>query len=100
MKIKNGLPLMSTAAKEFQDKIAVGIDARNGKVAANGWLDTSNIDYIELAKRMEDIGIKYIIFTDISKHGSIICMHSSALKHIFVDDRISMQQPTGMPFAA
>lgn len=59
------------AAKEFQDKIAVGIDAKNGKVAANGWLDTSNIDYIELAKRMEDIGIKYIIFTDISKDGTL-----------------------------
>ena len=59
------------AAKEFQDKIAVGIDAKNGKVAANGWLDTSDIDYIELAKRMEDIGIKYIIFTDISKDGTL-----------------------------
>ncbi|MEE1124852.1 MAG: 1-(5-phosphoribosyl)-5-[(5-phosphoribosylamino)methylideneamino]imidazole-4-carboxamide isomerase [Acutalibacteraceae bacterium] len=59
------------AVKEYGDKIAVGIDAMNGMVCAEGWIDQSEIEYIELAKRMEDIGVKYIIFTDISKDGML-----------------------------
>lgn len=59
------------AVKKYSDKIAVSIDALNGMVSADGWTDTSEINYIELAKRMEDIGVKYIIFTDISKDGML-----------------------------
>lgn len=63
--------LVKAAAKQYGDRIAVGIDARNGMVSADGWLNDSNINYIDLAKRMEDIGVKYIIFTDISKDGTL-----------------------------
>ncbi len=49
----------------------VGIDAKNEMVAAEGWLDTSSVHYLELAKNMEQIGVKYIIFTDISKDGTL-----------------------------
>lgn len=59
------------ASAAFGDKIAVGIDAINGKAASEGWLDTSETDYITLAKKMEDIGIKTIIYTDISKDGTL-----------------------------
>lgn len=59
------------AVKNYGDKIAVGIDAKDGMVCAEGWLDQSEVEYIELAKRMEDIGVKYIIFTDISKDGML-----------------------------
>lgn len=59
------------AVNAYGDKIAVGIDAMNGMVCAEGWTDQSEIEYIELAKRMEDIGVKYIIFTDISKDGML-----------------------------
>lgn len=59
------------AVKEYGDRIAVGIDAKNGMVAAEGWLDTSTVHYIDLAKRMEGIGVKCIIFTDISKDGTL-----------------------------
>ena len=62
---------VKAAVKEYGDKIAVGIDAMNGMVCAEGWIDQSEIEYIELAKRMEDIGVKYIIFTDISKDGML-----------------------------
>ena len=61
--------LVEHAAKTFPGKIAVGIDAVNGKVATEGWVDVSEIDYIELAKRMEQFGVEYIIFTDISRDG-------------------------------
>ncbi|MCR4925952.1 MAG: 1-(5-phosphoribosyl)-5-[(5-phosphoribosylamino)methylideneamino]imidazole-4-carboxamide isomerase [Clostridiales bacterium] len=63
--------IVKQAVKKYNDKIVVGIDARDGMVAAEGWVKTSNIDYIELAKRMEDIGVKYIIYTDIHRDGML-----------------------------
>lgn len=59
------------AVQNYGESIAVGIDARAGKVAAEGWLDTSEVNYIDLAKNMESIGVKYIIFTDISRDGTL-----------------------------
>lgn len=59
------------AVKKYGEKIAVGIDAKNGKVSTSGWLETSDVDYIEFAKEMENIGVKKIIFTDISKDGTL-----------------------------
>ena len=53
------------------DRIAVGIDAVNGMAAAEGWLEVSEVSYLELAKRMEDIGVQTLIFTDISKDGTL-----------------------------
>jgi len=55
----------------YGNRIVVGIDARDGKVATEGWLDTSAVDYIEFAKLMEGIGVKTIVFTDISKDGTL-----------------------------
>lgn len=63
--------LVKAAVEEYGDKIAVGIDARNEMVSADGWLTDSDITYLELSKRMEAIGIKCIIFTDISKDGTL-----------------------------
>ena len=63
--------LVIDAVRVYGDKIAVGIDAKNGMVQAEGWLDNSDIDYIELAKRMEDVGVKTIIFTDIDCDGML-----------------------------
>lgn len=59
------------AVYRYSSKIAVSIDALNGMVSAEGWTDTSEVNFIELAKRMEDIGVQYIIFTDISKDGML-----------------------------
>ncbi len=59
------------AVKAYGKKIAVGIDALGGKVAAEGWLEQSEVDYIELAKQMEAIGVGYIICTDIQKDGTM-----------------------------
>lgn len=63
--------LVDEAVRNFGDRIAVGIDAKNRMVATHGWLDASEVDFIELAKRMEDKGVKYIIFTDISRDGTL-----------------------------
>ena len=59
------------AVKEYGRRIAVGIDARDGMVAAEGWLETSQVSYLEMARRMEDIGVQVIIFTDIGRDGML-----------------------------
>ena len=63
--------LVIDSVREYGDKIAVGIDAKDGMVRAEGWLDNSEINYIELAKRMEDVGVRTIIFTDIDCDGML-----------------------------
>ncbi len=59
------------AVNNYGDKIVVGIDAKDGMVRAEGWIDNSDINYIELAKRMEDVGVKTIVFTDIEQDGTL-----------------------------
>ncbi len=59
------------AVGKYGKKIAVGIDALDGKAAAEGWTEQSQVDYLELAKRMEAIGVQYLIFTDISRDGTM-----------------------------
>lgn len=63
--------LVIAAVKEYGERIAVGIDAKNGFVATNGWLETGNVHYLDLAVRMCEIGVRYFIFTDIEKDGTL-----------------------------
>lgn len=59
------------AVTAFGEKIAVGIDARDGMAAAQGWTETSAVHYLRLAKEMEKIGVKHLIFTDIARDGTL-----------------------------
>ena len=61
--------LVKAAAKAFPGKIAVGIDARGGKVAVEGWAETSELDAVDMAKRFEGAGVAAIIYTDIDRDG-------------------------------
>ena len=63
--------LVKEAVKEFGNAIAVGIDAKNGYVATEGWTQNSDVYFTDLARQMEDVGVKNIIFTDISKDGTL-----------------------------
>ncbi|PFN26468.1 1-(5-phosphoribosyl)-5-[(5-phosphoribosylamino)methylideneamino]imidazole-4-carboxamide isomerase [Bacillus cereus] len=62
---------LEEAIRLYNEKIIVGIDAKNGFVATRGWLDVSEISYIDLAKQMENLGVRTIVFTDISKDGTL-----------------------------
>lgn len=62
---------LEEAVKIYGDKIAVSIDARNGYVATDGWTETSDVQAIDLIKRLEDIGVKTIVYTDIFKDGML-----------------------------
>ena len=61
--------LVKAACKEFPGRVAVGIDAKGGKVAVQGWAETSSLTAIELARRFEDAGVAAIIYTDIDRDG-------------------------------
>ncbi|MBB5374379.1 1-(5-phosphoribosyl)-5-[(5-phosphoribosylamino)methylideneamino]imidazole-4-carboxamide isomerase [Acidocella aromatica] len=61
--------LVHEAAKKFPGRVVVGIDAKGGMVATEGWAETSDIPAPELAKRFEDAGIAAIIYTDIARDG-------------------------------
>jgi len=58
-----------SAVEKYGDKIAIGIDAKDGDVAISGWTSGSGINAIDFAQKMEAIGVKTIIYTDISKDG-------------------------------
>ncbi len=55
----------------YGDRIAVGVDARDGKVAVSGWLDVSDTDAMAFCETMRDIGVKTVIYTDISRDGAL-----------------------------
>lgn len=61
--------LVKQAAAAFPGRVAVGIDARGGKVAVEGWAETSELDVIEMAQRFEGAGVAAIIYTDIDRDG-------------------------------
>ena len=63
--------LVKSAAKKFPGKIVIGIDAKNGLVATQGWVEDSKISAIELGKRLEYCGASAIIYTDISRDGTL-----------------------------
>ena len=64
--------LVKTAVNEFgNERIVVGIDAKDGLVATNGWLETSKVNFITLSLQMCEAGVKYFIFTDIDKDGTL-----------------------------
>lgn len=74
--------LVKDAVARYGDQIAVGIDAKNGYVAAEGWTESSDVYFTDLAKQMESLGVKTIIFTDISKDGTLSGPNISQLKEI------------------
>lgn len=62
---------VAKAVLEFGDKIAIGIDAKNGKVAIKGWTEESEVLAFDLALKMKEIGVKTVIYTDIAKDGML-----------------------------
>lgn len=62
---------VKAAAKAHPGRVAVGIDAREGRVAVEGWAETSDVTALELARRFEDAGVAAIIYTDIERDGAM-----------------------------
>ena len=62
-------PFLEKMNKQFPNKIAVGIDSRDGMVATDGWAKTTKLTYLDLAKEFENLGVSTCIFTDIDRDG-------------------------------
>jgi phosphoribosylformimino-5-aminoimidazole carboxamide ribotide isomerase len=63
--------LVKEAARRFPKRIAVGLDARDGKVAVEGWAETSELSALDIARRFEDAGVAAIIYTDVARDGML-----------------------------
>ena len=74
--------LIADICAEFPEQIMIGIDARDGKVATRGWLTTSEVMAVDLAKRMTSIGIAGIIYTDIHRDGTMQGPNIEALRQL------------------
>lgn len=84
--------LVKEAAKKFPGQVAVGLDARDGKVAVEGWAETSTVTALDIARRFEDAGVAAIIFTDIARDG--------LLKGLNLDATIALAEAISIPVIA
>jgi phosphoribosylformimino-5-aminoimidazole carboxamide ribotide isomerase len=71
-------PFVKQAARDYPGKIAVGLDARGGKVAVQGWAETSELSALDIARRFEDVGVAAIIYTDIARDGLLTGLNLDA----------------------
>ncbi|MGB7248518.1 MAG: 1-(5-phosphoribosyl)-5-[(5-phosphoribosylamino)methylideneamino]imidazole-4-carboxamide isomerase [Phormidesmis sp.] len=74
--------LVAQLSQQFPGRIIVGIDARDGKVATRGWLETSEVMAIDLAKRMGEMGAAAIVYTDIKRDGTLKGPNLDALREL------------------
>lgn len=74
--------LVKEACEKYGDKIALGVDAKNGMVAISGWEEVSNVSAIDLCLKMKEYGIKTVIYTDISKDGMMSGPNIGATKEL------------------
>ena len=88
--IKNPEITKEAVAKFGGEKVVIGIDAKKGKVAINGWLDVTEKDVVELIKEMESIGVKTVIYTDIEKDGMMQGISLDSVKRILEQTDINM----------
>ena len=64
-------PFVKQVARDYPGRIAVGLDARDGKVAVEGWAETLQLSAFDIAKRFEDVGVSAIVYTDITRDGML-----------------------------
>jgi phosphoribosylformimino-5-aminoimidazole carboxamide ribotide isomerase len=84
--------LVRTAAREFPGRVAVGLDARDGKVAVEGWAQQSELTALDIARRFEDAGVAAVVYTDIARDG--------LLKGLNLDATIALAQAVNIPVVA
>ncbi len=84
--------LVMDAAKKFPGQVAVGLDARDGRVAVQGWAEISELSALDIARRFEDAGVAAIIYTDVSRDGM--------LKGINWDATIALADSISIPVIA
>jgi len=79
-------------ARDYPGRIAVGLDARDGKVAVEGWAETSQLSVLDIARRFEDVGVSAIVYTDIARDGM--------LKGLNLDATVALADSISIPVIA
>jgi phosphoribosylformimino-5-aminoimidazole carboxamide ribotide isomerase len=85
-------PFVRQAARDYPGQIAVGLDARGGKVAVEGWAETSELSVLDIARRFEDVGVSAIVCTDIARDGM--------LQGLNLDATIALAEAISIPVIA
>jgi phosphoribosylformimino-5-aminoimidazole carboxamide ribotide isomerase len=81
-------PFVKQAARDFPGQVAVGLDARDGKVAVEGWAETAELTALDIARRFEDAGVAAIVYTDVARDGMLTGLNLDAT--IALADAISI----------
>src|SRR5580704_2650249 len=84
--------LVKDAARAHPGRVAVGLDARDGKVAVEGWAETSELSALDIARRFEDAGVAAIVYTDVARDGM--------LKGLNFDATIALADAVSIPVIA
>ena len=84
--------LVKDAARKFPGKVAVGLDARDGKVAVQGWAEISELSALDIARRFEDAGVAAIVYTDVARDGM--------LKGLNLDATVALADSISIPVIA
>lgn len=87
---------LKAAIAKYGDKIAVGIDCKDGYICTRGWLETSKRHYIEFSKHMEALGVKTIIVTDIAKDGTMMGPNIEMLETLSKEVKIDIVASGGI----
>ncbi len=80
------------AARKFPKQVAVGLDAKDGKVAVQGWAETSELTVLDIARRFEDAGVAAIIYTDVARDGMLTGLN--------LDATIALAEAVSIPVVA
>jgi phosphoribosylformimino-5-aminoimidazole carboxamide ribotide isomerase len=84
--------LVKEAARAYPGRVAVGLDARDGKVAVEGWAQTSELSALDIARRFEDAGVAAVVYTDVD--------HDGMLKGLNIDATIALADAISIPVIA
>jgi len=85
-------PLVKEAARAYPGRVAVGLDARDGRVAVEGWAETSELSTLDVARRFEDAGVAAIVYTDVARDGM--------LQGLNLDATIALADAVSIPVVA
>lgn len=92
-------PFVEEAVKNYGNAIAVGVDAKNGLVAVNGWQETTTVNSVEFCKKLRQSGVATVIYTDISKDGMLSGTNLEIYKELSKIKGLDIVASGGITFA-
>lgn len=95
--VKN-IKFVEEAVAKFGDAISVGVDAKDGKVAVNGWKEVTDINSVQFCSDLKNIGVKHVIYTDISKDGMLNGINLDIYKVLCQTEQLKITASGGITY--